>query len=96
MRFFLILFLISISIKAYAHQPKLIKYSPSLENPHEVINPEISKAYYGKLTGESHFYRIKSDKDFLFYTGILSPKVTVKYIWLSLEVLDENNNVIYQ
>ena len=75
MRFFISFLLILISIKAFAHQPKLIKYSPSLENPHEVIYPEISKAYYGKLKGKSHYYKITSDKDFLFYAGILSPKM---------------------
>ena len=73
-----------------------MNYSPSKYNPHEVINPEISKAYYSKLTGEPHYYRIKSDKQFLFYTGILSPKVNDTYQWLSLDVLDENDNVIYQ
>ena len=96
MRFFLTLFLILISIKAFAHQPKLIKYSPSEDSPHEVINPEISKAYYAKLNGEAHYYRIKSEKDFLFYTGILSPKINDNYIWLSLKVSDENNKIIYK
>jgi len=80
MRFFLSLLLILISIKAFAHQPKLIKYSPSLEDPHEIIYPEISKAYYGKLIGKSHYYKITSNKDFLFYAGILSPKVNENYI----------------
>ena len=96
MKFFLSLLLILISIKAFAHQPKLIKYSPSKDNPHKVINPEISKAYYAKLNGEPHYYRVKSEKDFLFYTSILSPKVNDDYIWLSLEVTDENNNIVYQ
>ena len=85
-----------IIFESKAHQPKLIKYSPSLESPHEVIHPEISKAYYGKLTGEAHYYRIKSKKDFLFYTGILSPKINDNYKWLSLDVIDENNEIIYQ
>ena len=75
MKYIIAISLIFISFKVYAHQPKLINYSPTLENPHEVIYPEISKAYYGKLTGESHYYRIISNKDFLFYAGILSPKV---------------------
>ena len=79
-----------------AHQPKLINYSPSLNSPHEVINPEISKAYYGKLSGESHYFVIKSEKDFLFYTSILTPKINEDYIWMSLEVLDENNNIVYK
>ena len=86
----------NLQITANAHQPKLIKYSPTKENPHEVINPEISKAYYAKLKGEPHYYRVKSEKDFLFYTSILSPKVNDHYIWLSLEVFDENNNIVYQ
>jgi len=96
MKFIISLFLILISVEALAHQPKLIKYSPTKENPHEVINPEISKAYYAKLKGEPHYYRVKSEKDFLFYTSILSPKVNDDYIWLSLEVSDENNNIVYQ
>ena len=96
MKIIISLFLILVSVKALAHQPKLIKYSPTKENPHEVINPEISKAYYAKLKGEPHYYRIKSDKDFLFYTSILSPKVSDNYVWLSLEVFDENNNIVYQ
>ena len=96
MRFFLSLLIILISIKALAHQPKLINYNPTKEEPHEVINPEISKAYYSKLNGEPHYYRVKSEKDFLFYTSILSPKINDNYIWLSLEVTDENNNIVYQ
>ena len=88
--------LVFVSQSLLAHQPKLINYSPSIDNPHEVIDPEISKAYYSKLTGEPHYYQIKSDKKFLFYTGILSPKVSDTYQWLSLDVIDENNNIIYQ
>ena len=90
----IILFLLCKPI--FAHQPKLINYSPSFDNPHEVIYPEISKAYYSKLEGEPHYYKINSESDFLFYTGILSPKINENYKWLSLEVLDENKVVIYK
>ena len=38
-RIFLILFLL-INFNVFAHQPKLINYSPSKDNPHEVIDPE--------------------------------------------------------
>ena len=79
-----------------AHQPKLINYSPSFDKPHEVIFPEISKAYYGKLEGDPHYYIINSENDFLFYTSILSPKIKDTYKWLSLEVLDENDQIIYK
>ena len=93
------LFIVIMSLLAFdvlAHQPKLINYSPSLNSPHEVINPEISKAYYGKLSGESHYFVIKSEKDFLFYTSILSPKISETYKWLSIEVLDSKKNTIYK
>lgn len=92
----LILFLFLISTTTFAHQPKLINYSPSIDNPHEVIFPEISKAYYSKLTGQPHYYVIRSKEDFLFYTSILTPKVSEYYKWFSLEVLDENKNLIYR
>ncbi len=95
MKLIVIIFLL-FSSNLFAHQPKLINYSPSIDNPHQVIDPEISKAYYGKLNGEPHYYIINSEKDFLFYAGILSPKVDENYKWLSLDILDKNNNVIYQ
>ena len=90
----IILFLICKPI--FAHQPKLINYSPSFDNPHKVIFPEISKAYYSKLEGAPHYYIIESKDDFLFYTSILSPKIEETYKWLSLEVLNENNQTIYK
>ena len=92
----LFIFLLLFSTSLYAHQPKLINYSPNQDNPHQVIFPEISKAYYGKLTGVPHYYEINSDKIFLFYAGILSPKVDDTYKWFSIDIIDENNNVIYQ
>lgn len=95
MKIFIFLLLI-FSHSLLAHQPKLINYSPSLNNAHIVVEPEVSKAYYGKLSGEPHYYKIVSDKSFLFYAGILSPKTSDKYKWLSLDVIDKNNNIIYQ
>ena len=92
----IIFLLVFYPLTIFAHQPKLINYSPSFDNPHEVVYPQISKAYYSKLEGEPHYYKINSDSDFLFYTGILSPKVNDNYKWLSLEVLDENKKVIYK
>ena len=96
MRILLLIIFFVITTKAFAHQPKLINYSPSINNPHEVVYPEISKAYYGKLTGDPHYFRINSKEEFLFYAGILSPKVNENYKWLSLDILDENKNIIFQ
>ncbi len=95
MRLFLLLILSLITFNSYAHQPKLINYSPTINNPHEIIYPEISKAYYGKLNGEPHYYKIESKSKFAFYAGISTPKVNDDYTWISIEVLDQNNNVIF-
>ena len=79
-----------------AHQPKLINYSPTIDNPHVVIFPEISKAYYSKLTRQPHYYVINSEDDFLFYTSILSPKINEEPSRFSLEVLDGDQNIVYK
>ena len=89
-----ILFLVSLPL--HAHQPKLINYSPTIDNPHVVIFPEISKAYYSKLTGQPHYYIINSEDDFLFYTSILSPKINEEPSRFSLEVLDRDQNIVYK
>ncbi|MDC0191925.1 hypothetical protein OAJ89_01265 [Alphaproteobacteria bacterium] len=89
-----ILFLVSLPL--HAHQPKLINYSPTIDNPHVVISPEISKAYYSKLTGQPHYYVINSEDDFLFYTSILSPKINEEPSRFSLEVLDGDQNIVYK
>ena len=80
----------------HAHQPKLINYSPTIDNPNVVIFPEISKAYYSKLTGQPHYYVINSEDDFLFYTSILSPKINEEPSRFSLEVLDGDQNIVYK
>ena len=69
------LFFLLLSGNLFAHQPKLINYSPSFDKPHKVLFPEISKAYYGKLEGSPHYYIITSNEDFLFYASILTPKI---------------------
>ena len=89
-----ILFLFSMPV--HAHQPKLINYSPTIDSPHKVIFPEISKAYYSKLTGQPHYYVINSEDDFLFYTSILSPKINEEPSRFSLEVLDGDQNSVYK
>ena len=95
-KFVLLIILFSISFTyALAHQPKLIKYSPTSNEPHNVFEPEISKAYYGKLIGEPHYYKIESDAEFSFYVGITIPKIDDNVKWISLEVLDQDNNSIF-
>ncbi|RLT54116.1 MAG: hypothetical protein DWI70_06685 [Chloroflexi bacterium] len=53
---------------ALAHQPVVVASDTT-----EVVDPEISKAYYGVLSGAAHTYLIRSDIEFDLYVGILVP-----------------------
>jgi hypothetical protein len=55
---------------AAAHQPVVVDGETT-----SVSNPEISKAYYGKLAGADHTYTIDSDVEFILYVGILVPDI---------------------
>jgi hypothetical protein len=56
--------------KAFAHQPRLV----GEKNMIEVTDPEISKAYYGKLVGSQAVYHIKANAPFNLYVNVLVPK----------------------
>jgi len=62
-----------------AHQPRII-YSQTGDI--EIINPEISQAFYDELKGAPRNYYINSDKDFELYVNLLTPYI-------------ENRNGIY-
>jgi hypothetical protein len=53
---------------ALAHQPVVVDSDTT-----EVVDPEISKAYYGLLSGTAHTYVITSEVEFNLYVGILVP-----------------------
>jgi hypothetical protein len=55
---------------ALAHQPRLTESRETL-----VPEPEISKAYYGKLTGEPDTYIIESATPFDLYVNVLVPDI---------------------
>jgi len=69
----LFIVLLSTAIVCQAHRPVIIKNESSRENPVLVEEPEISRAFYGALEGEPHFYKIVSDKPFTLYVNILVP-----------------------
>jgi hypothetical protein len=84
--------------QVYAHKPILNKHSTyPTEAPYEIEDPEISKAIYSTLTGESHYYRIQSDVDFDFYAGILAAKIGECALEnkFSFTVLDAEFNTIH-
>jgi len=53
---------------ALAHQPRIVESEAT-----QVVDPEISKAYYATLTGNPHIYTIDSNVDFDLYVSILLP-----------------------
>ncbi len=54
-----------------AHQPRIVESRSTT-----VVDPEISKAYYGKLTGVKDVYFINSSSTFNLYVNILVPDIS--------------------
>ncbi len=72
----LVCVLLTLATPVMAHQPVVgAGASYSLEAPFEVEYPEISKAFFAKLEGQPHYYRIVSTTPFRFYAGITAPKI---------------------
>ena len=55
-------------LAAGAHQPNIVTQSPTA-----VTDPEISRAYYGRLSGAPQIFQIYSPQEFTFYAGLLIP-----------------------
>ena len=67
--FFIALF-VFVPVFAFAHQPRITKDLITT-----VSAPEISKAYYAKLEGDSQMYRIDAVEPFELYVNLLVPKI---------------------
>ena len=65
-----ILFLILVSwpLKVLAHQPRLVEMEKI-----NVNEPEISKPYYGNLSGKPHIYTISTSSPIDLYVNVLVP-----------------------
>jgi hypothetical protein len=55
-------------VLTFAHQPRVVD-SEAIE----VVDPEVSKAYYGELSGAPHVYSINTEEPFELYVGVLMP-----------------------
>ena len=64
--FFLIL--VSWPLEVLAHQPRLVEMEKI-----NITKPEISKAYYGNLSGKPHIYTISASSPIDLYVNILVP-----------------------
>jgi hypothetical protein len=76
-----------------AHQPRIGFDTGTLENPIEVEEPEISKAYYKELVGNPEYYKINSNQDFLLYLNLLSPDIENAKTDFIVEVLKDEEIV---
>ena len=97
MKFLLLILLITHPIiKLSAHQPALNEENTnSPSNAYLIEKPEISKAIYGTLEGDVHYYNIKSEIDFNFYVGITTPKIDGcdTFDKFSIEVINITNGL---
>ena len=65
-----LLTLVLLPVAVFAHQPRIVNSETT-----QVVDPEISKAYYSTLTGSPHIYTIDSKEAFDLYVGILVPDI---------------------
>lgn len=82
--FFLALFLAP--ALASAHQPRIAESRLT-----QVPDPEISKAYYGKLTGEPDVYIIEASEAFDLYVNVLVPDIAGQKKDVSAVVIKDRN-----
>jgi hypothetical protein len=66
---------------AAAHQPRVVKAEEIV-----VADPEISKAYYGRLSGKPHIYKIRAMEGFDFYINVLVPDIKGQKKVVSFEI----------
>ncbi|MDD4530959.1 MAG: hypothetical protein PHO80_05435 [Candidatus Gracilibacteria bacterium] len=89
---FLMVFLLFVFNKneIMAHQPNY------LGNKTEVIvvDPEISRAFYGELNGSKVTFNVYSEKEFNLYANLLSPDIKNTKIDFKLEVFDKKDIII--
>lgn len=71
---------------ALAHQPRITESRQT-----QVTSPEISKAYYGKLTGEPDVYVIKATEPFDLYVNVLVPDIAGQKKDVSAVIIKDGN-----
>lgn len=71
---------------ALAHQPRITESRLT-----QVPDPEISKAYYGKLTGEPDVYIIEGSEPFDLYVNVLVPDIEGQKKDVSAAVIKDGN-----
>ena len=72
----------------FAHQPRITEERLTI-----VTDPEVSKAYYGKLMGEPDVYTIEAKQAFNLYVGVLVPDIASTKKDITAEVFKGNEKI---
>lgn len=85
----LFLFTVLISpLVAYAHQPRITESQQTV-----VVDPEISKAYYGTLTSKPDAYIINASAPFELYVNVLVPDTKDQKKDVSAVIIKDGNEI---
>lgn len=84
------LFFFVVAKQVSAHQPNYVDKQITIADN----EPEISKAYYGELTGTPAEYTIISKNNFSMYASILSPDIVGAQKNYQVQILDSSNTVV--
>jgi hypothetical protein len=83
--------LLPLAIDASAHQPRfIVGEQNSVSNPILVEQPEVSKAYYGKIEKSDQYYRVPSSKEFNLYLSLQIPDLPNQSKNVALELVDNS------
>ena len=86
--FFILAFMFFIPVFASAHQPRIVESRETT-----VLSPEVSKAYYGKLTGVPDVYIINSTVPFNLYVNVLVPDIKGQKKDVSATILKDGSEL---
>jgi hypothetical protein len=88
-------FMISAATDVCAHQPRILFGGKhSFFDPVIIEKPEVSKAYYGVLTGEPDYYRIDSRMPYQLYLSILVPNRRDSRLDMNVDVVSDNKTLL--
>lgn len=85
-----ILSLLIVPTLTYAHQPRVTESETT-----KIVDPEISKVYYGQLKGNSHSYFIESEQPFNLYVNILTPDIKSQKNDVSARIYKNETEIVY-
>ena len=79
-----LLLLVLAPVYASAHQPRIVEARQTV-----VVNPEISKAYYGQLKGVPDVFTIQANTTFNLYVNVLVPDIALQKRDISATILKD-------